>query len=144
MFNAFEYFSTIYAQVGLLKIFRASGISIVEDYLKSFQGGFDNCLVVRDSGDGHLDFKDRQLDTSYHTLYVFYKGKNNDPASNMAAKRAAMTTGIALFKRMQQDADYFGDNAFGLDDSKIDYNEIGPIGQNFYGYSFSYLMEHSF
>jgi len=144
MFNDFEYFSTIYAGVGLLKIMKASGISIVEDLLKSFDNTPQNCLIVRDSGDGHLNFKDRQLDTAYHTIYIFEKGKFDDPAANMAAKRAAMLKGIDLFKRMKQDAGDFGDPAYGFDDSKVDYSEIGPIGQQMYGYSFSFLMEHEF
>ena len=144
MFNAFEYFSTIYTAAGLAKIFKASGISMVEDYLKSFSSTHDNCLIVRDSGDGSLNFKDRQLDTSYHTIYIFEKGKLNDPAANMAAKRAAMLKGIALFKLMKKDAEEFGQSAYGFDDSKVDYAEIGPIGQQFYGYSFAFLMEHSF
>lgn len=144
MFNAFEYFSTIYQGAGLMKIFKASGISIVEDLLKSFSSTPDNCLIVRDSGDGHLNFKDRQLDTGYHTLYIFQKGKINDPSANMAAKRAAMEKGIALFKLMKLDAGDFGDAAYGFDDSKVDYAEIGPIGQQMYGYSFSFIMEHEF
>lgn len=144
MFNSFEYFSTIYAGAGLVKIFKASGISMVEDLLKSFSATHDNCLIVRDSGDGHLNFRDRQLDSAYHTIYIFQKGKLNDPTANMAAKRAAMLKGIALFKLMKQDAGDFGDAAYGFDDSKVDYSEIGPIGQQFYGYSFSFLMEHSF
>ena len=144
MFNAFEYFSTIYQNAGLIQIFKASGISIVEDLLKSFSNTPDNCLIVRDSGDGHLNFRDRQLDTGYHTIYIFVKGKLNYPAVNMAAKRAAMLKGIALFKRMKLDAGDFGDAAYGFDDSKVDYSEIGPIGQQMYGYSFSFLMEHEF
>lgn len=144
MFNDFEYFSTIYQAAGLLKIFKASGISIVEDLLKSFTNTPDNCLIVRDSGDGHLNFRDRQLDTGYHTLYIFQKGKINDPAANMAAKRAAMDKGIALFKLMKLDSEEYGDPAHGFDESKIDYSEIGPIGQQMYGYSFSFLMEHEF
>jgi hypothetical protein len=144
MFNDFEYFSTIYAAAGLVKIFKASGISVVEDLLKSFSNTPDNCLIVRDSGDGNLNFRDRQLDTAYHTIYIFAKGKLNDPAANMAAKRDAMSKAIALFKLMKLDAGDFGDSAYGFDDSKVDYSEIGPIGQQMYGYSFSFLMEHAF
>jgi len=144
MFNAFEYFATIYVKAGLAKIYKASGVSMVEDMLKSFTENYNNCLIVRDSGDGHLNFRDRQLDTAYHTIYIFAKGKMNDPLANLAAKRSAMAKAIELFKLMKIDAGDFGDAAYGFDDSKIDYSEIGPVGQQYFGYSFSFLMEHQF
>lgn len=144
MFDQYQYIETIYAGAGIEKIFRASNLSIVEEYLKSFGSTHSNCIIVRDSADGNLNFKDRQLDTAYNTLYIFVKGKFNDPAANMAAKRNAMQKGIALFKKMKADSADYGDPAYGFDSSKVDYVEIGPIGQQFYGYSFSYLMEHSF
>ncbi len=144
MFNAFEYFETIYAAVGLLKIYKASGISKVEELLSDLTQNPDNCLVVRDSGDGSLDFKSRRLDTGYHTLYVFHRGKFNDHTANLTAKRNAMIKAIALFDLMKQDAVDFGDAAFGFDDSKVLYAEIGPIGIGYYGYSFSFTMDHSF
>jgi len=144
MFNAFEYFSTIYTGVGLSKIYKASGISNVEELLSDLTNAHSDCLIVRDSGDGFLNFRDRSLDTGYHTIYIFSKGKFNDHSSNLHAKRIAMSYAIALFWRMKQDAVDFGDPAFGFDPSRVDYAEIGPIGQSFYGYSFSFTMEHSF
>jgi hypothetical protein len=144
MFNAFEYFSTIYQAAGLLKIYKASGISNVEDLLSDLTNNPANCLVVRDSGDGHLNFKDRRLDTGYHTIYVFCKGKFNDHSANLAAKRSAMSLAIALFVLMKKDANNFGDAAYGFDASRVDYAEIGPIGTGYYGYSLSFTMEHSF
>lgn len=144
MFNQFEYINTIFSEAGIDKIFKASNISVVEDLLKSLSATYNSCVIVRDSGDGNLNFKDRRLDTAYHTLYVFVKGKFNSPDDNMTAKRQAMTKAIALFDRMKQDAGDFGDQAYGFDASKVDYNELGPIGQNYFGYSFSYTMEHEF
>ncbi len=144
MFNAFEYFQTIFEAVGLLKIYKASGIASVEELLSDLKNNPENCLVVRDSGDGHLDFKDRRLDTGYHTLYIFQRGKFNDHSANLAAKRAAMAKAITLFTLMKKDAQSFNQPAYGFDDSRVDYAEIGPIGLNYYGYSFSFTMEHSF
>lgn len=144
MFNAFEYFSTIYQAAGLAKIYKASGISNVEDLLSDLTNSHVNCLIVRDSGDGFLNLHDRRLNTAYHTVYVFSKGKFNDHSANLTAKRNAMALAIALLDLMKSDAFDFGDPAYGLETSRIDYSEIGPIGQSYYGYSFSFTMEHEF
>lgn len=144
MYDQYEYINTIYTAAGIGKIFKASNISIVEDLLKDFKATFPNCVIVRDAGDGNLNLKDRRLDTAYHTLYVFAKGKFNSPDDNMIAKRTAMQKAIALFDRMKLDAVDFGDPAYGFDASRVEYSEIGPIGQQYFGYSFSYTMEHDF
>jgi len=144
MFNAFEYFSGIYADNNIEKIYKASGISQMEGLLADLKAKYESCLVVRDSGDGHLNFRDRRLDTGWHTIYVMVKGKFNSPDDNLTAKRNAMQLGIGLFELMKLDSEYEEQAAYGFDDSKIDYAEIGPIGQNYYGYSFSFLMEHEF
>jgi hypothetical protein len=144
MFNAFEYFSTIYAAAGISEIYKASGISNVEELLSNIGNPSDNCLVVRDSGDGFLNLHDQRLDTAYHTVYVFSRGKFNDHAANLTAKRTAMAKGIALFDLVKADAYDFGDPAYGFESSRVDYAEIGPIGNGFYGYSFSFTIEHDF
>lgn len=144
MFNAFEYFSTIYEAAGLVNIYKASGIGNVEELLSNLSSAHSDCLIVRDSADGYLNLRDRRLDTGYHTIYVFSKGKINDASANLAAKRIAMGKAIALLDLMKLDAVDFGDTAFGFDASRVDYSEIGPIGQNFYGYSLSFTMEHDF
>ena len=144
MFNTFEYLSTIYQAAGLAKIYKASGISNVEDLLSDLTNAHENCVIVRDSGDGFLNLRDRRLDTAYHIFYVFSKGKFNDHSANLTAKRAAMALAIALLDRMKSDAFDYGDPAYGFEASRVDYAEIGPIGQSFYGYSFSFTMEHEF
>jgi hypothetical protein len=144
MFNAFEYFSTIYASAGITEIYKASGITNVEELLSNIGNPADSCLVVRDSGDGYLDFEDTQLDTGYHTFYVMCRGKFNDHSANLTAKRSAMAKAIALIKLMKADSFDFGDAAYGLTASRIDYSEIGPLGAGFYGYSMSFTMQHEF
>lgn len=144
MFNAFEYFSTIYTAAGIQAIYKASGITNVEELLSNLGNSADSCLVVRDSGDGYLDFEDTQLDTGYHTFYVMCRGIFNNHAANLTAKRNAMVKAIALIKLMKADAVNFGDAAYGLTASRIDYSEIGPLGAGFYGYSLSFTMQHEF
>ena len=144
MFNAFEYFSNIYQSAGINDIYKASGLSNVEELLANLAGLPDCVMVVRDSGDGYLNFRDRRLDTAYHSLYIFCKGKFNDHTANLTAKRTSMAKGIALFALMKRDAENFGDAAYGFDDFRVDYAEIGPIGKSYFGYAFSFTIEHSF
>lgn len=147
MFNSYEYFETIYQAVpDIKKIYRASGLAGLEEVLSESRNNPDCCLVVRDAGDGFLDLKDKRLDNGYHTIYIMvYGGKLLDHAARLAAKRKAMQTGIKLFDRAKLDAVDFGDLAFGLDFGRIDYNEIGPVGTQFYyGYSFGFSVDNYF
>jgi hypothetical protein len=142
MYNAYEYIFAIAPSVPeIKKVYKASGLSALEDLLSDLRNNPDCCCVVRDSGDGYLNLKDRRLNNAYHTLYIFVKAKINDHDSRLSAKRNAMTTGIKLFNRMKLDGRDYGDPAYGLDFSRIDYSEIGPIGQQYYGYSFGYTFD---
>ena len=143
MFNSFEYFDSIKAAVPEIeKVYKASGLSALEEVLTDLRNNPNCCLVARDSGDGFLNLKTTKLDNAYHTIYVMVQVKLNDHDSRLAAKRAAMTTGLKVFMRMKQDANDFGDPAYGLNDSRIDYNEIGPLGSNYYGYAFGFSIDN--
>jgi hypothetical protein len=142
MFNAYEYIESIAPDVPeIKKVYKASGLSALEDVLSDIKNNPDCCSVVRDSGDGYLNLKDTRLDNSYQTLYVFVMAKVNDHDTRLRAKRQAMDIGVKLFDRIKEDSNDFGDPAFGLNFARIEYNEIGPIGRGYYGYSFSYTFD---
>jgi hypothetical protein len=145
MFNLYEYLVSIVAAVPQINAtYRVSSLVQLEEALSNMRDTPNCALLVRDSGDGHLNLKNRRLNTAYHTFYVMYHAAVNDHGSRLAAKRNAMTTGVHLLDRMKRDALDYGDAAFGLDDSRIDYSEIGPIGNNYYGYSFGFTMQQGF
>lgn len=142
MFHLYEYLNNVYQDVEVLqKIYRISGISNIEEMLSDLRNNPACCLMVKDSGDGKLNLRDRRLNTAFHTFYVFTRAKVNDTESRVAAKRLSMHAGLRLLDRMREDADEFGSAAFGFNDQNIDYSEIGPIGQNYYGYGFSFTVE---
>lgn len=144
MFNLYEYLLTIYHGVEVLqKIYRASGIADIEEMLSDLRNNPNCCLMVRDGGDGRFELRDRRLNTAYHTFWVFTRAKVNDHDSRLAAKRLSMAAGIRLIDCMRADAIDFNAPAYGLNDESIDYTEIGPIGQNYYGYSFNFLVSSS-
>lgn len=141
MFQSFEYFSTIVAQVPDIKtIYRCSGISSLEEVLTSLKSNPDCCLVCRDSGDGKLNLKDQEHSNTYHTIYVMVEAAINDHDARLAAKRRAFADGVAIFKLMATQCHNFGDPAYGFDASNIDYAEIGPVAMGYYGYSFGFTV----
>jgi hypothetical protein len=146
MFNLFEYLEPIQPTVaGIEKIYRVSSLVKLEEVLSDLRSNPVCCLVVRDSGDGFLNLKNRRLDTAYHMFYLMVRATDiNSSAARLLAKRQAMATAIKLLDRMKQDAGEFGDPLHGFNDNRIDYSEIGPIGRNYFGYSFSFLIEQGF
>lgn len=145
MFKQFEYFSSIIEDVeGIKAIYRISGLAQLEEVLGNIRDLKTPCIVVKDSGDGFLNLRDRRFDSGYHHLYVFDQAKVADDASRLQAKRTSFALSVALFDRMKDDAVDFGDVAFGLDDTRIDYAEIGPIADECYGYSFGYTISNEF
>jgi hypothetical protein len=145
MFNLYEYLETIVADVPLIKAtHRVSSLVQLEETLSNLRQAASCILLVRDSGDGHLNLRDRRLNTGYYNFYIMVKADVNDHASRLAAKRSAMQIGVQLFDRMKQDMHNFGDPAYGFDDSRIDYSEIGPIGNNYFGYSFGFTVQQGF
>lgn len=145
MFNKFDYFSSILADVpGILSIKRVSSITQLEEVLSDLRGIILPCLVVNDSGDGYLDLRDRRFMAGYHNVYVFTKARVNDSPSRVLAKQTSLDLGIALFDRMKLDSEEYGQPAYGLDDSRIDYSEIGPLADNCYGYGFGFSINNEF
>jgi hypothetical protein len=145
MFQIFEYIESIVSDISEIKnIYRVSSIIQLEEMLSNLRDNPSCCVLVRDSGDGTLNFKDKRLDTAYHTFYVMARARVNDNAARLAAKRLAMFAGIRLMDRMRADSEDFGSDTYGLNDSRVEYNEFGPVGQGYWGYSFSFTIEQGF
>ena len=47
-----------------------------------------------------------------------------------------------FFALLKADANEFGDVAYGFDPARIDYSMLGPVGNGFYGYSFSFVIKN--
>jgi hypothetical protein len=145
MFLLYEYLESIIEAVPEVKVVeRVSSIIQLEEMLTNIRENPRCRLLIKDSGDGHLDFKDHRLNTAYHIFYIFLKANVNDHSSRMNAKREAMSIGIKLIDRMRADSEDFGMQTYGFDDSRVDYGEIGPIGNNYYGYSFGFTIKQGF
>lgn len=144
MFNLADYLETILPEIPEVKtIYKVSDISKLEEMLGDIRNTPDCCVIVRETGDGYLNLKDRLLDSGYHNFFVFVMPKNKTSEARHEAKKEAMSRGVKILKKMKADSNDFGDPAYGTDFSKIDYMGWGPIGQGYHGYSFFLLTEQA-
>lgn len=143
MFNLFEYLDDVKERVQAAEIYKASGITRMEELLQNLRNLPGTVVVARDSGDGYLNLNDRRLDQGYQMFYVFARANFGDHAKVLAAKRAAMAKAIQILDVMKADSTDFGDPTYGMNFSRIDYNELGPVAGQYYGYSFGFLVEQS-
>lgn len=143
MFNLADYLETILPQVPeVKKSYKASDISQIEELLGDIRNTPDVFFIVRETGDGYLNLKDRQLDAGYHNFFVLVRSTGNSDSRHEAKKRAFQIA-LKVLKIMKSQSQDFGDPCYGVDFSKIDYMGHGPIGQDYHGYSFYFLTEQA-
>lgn len=141
MFDLYDYITTVVGAVPAIeKVYRTHGLSTLDEMMADVRNNPACCVVVQEGADGRLNLRDRRLNTAYHNFWVLVRAKQNDNNSRMTAKSLAMQRGVQLIDRMRDDDSEFGQPSYGLDDENIQYGEVGPIGQNYYGYSFSFVV----
>lgn len=143
-FDSFEYFNLLYKDAGINGIYRCSGLTNLEEVLQSIRDLKSPILVVEDSGDGFLNYKDGNFDTSYHTISVMAKAELGNAASRRKAMQICKKAGKKLFLKMTDDFDMSNRDGYNFEFSRIDYSKIGPLATNFYGYTFSFVIEEDF
>jgi len=126
-------------------IYRVSGIMQLEEMLSNIRDNPKVCLLVEENADGTLNLKDRKLRSGYHVFYVFVKASSIvNSAERVSCKKTAFAQGLQVINLLRNDAGDYGDPAYGLDDSRIDYGGIGPIGNGYFGYSFGFMIHDAF
>jgi len=144
MFNLADYFDTALPQVPeVKKSYKTSDITHIEQLLGDIRNNPDVAVIVRETGDGYLNLKDRQLDAGYHNFFVMVRSSSGKSESRHEAKKKAFSIGLKILGIMKSQSHDFGDPCFGVDFSKIDYMGYGPIGQDYHGYSFYFLTEQA-
>jgi hypothetical protein len=143
MFDALEYAKSRAEQLPDIKaIYACSGLAEMEGMLQNLRSPVSPVLVVEDSADGYLDLENGNFANEYNTVYFFDKVKLNDSADRRRAQALTFSLGKKFFSQLGKDAGEFGDIAFGFDRSRIDFAKLGPIGNGFYGYSFSFIVKN--
>ena len=143
-FDAYSYFKTIIKEVGINSIKRCSGILQLEEILANPASVKSPLLVVEDNDSGFLELDRGTRDSGYYNIYIMTSVKMNNAEDALKQRNLAKKLTAKLFLKMMEDSDLWKDWGTGLDASRIDYSKIGPIAQNFYGYSVGFQMNIDF
>jgi hypothetical protein len=143
MFDALEYSKSRIPQLPEIKaIYSCSGLSDLEGLLQNLRNPASPVLVVEDSSDGYLDLVDGNFSNEYNTVYILERVKLNDSADRRRAQKLTFNIAMRFFRQLKADSVDFGDIAYGFDSGRIDYSKLGPVGNGFYGYSFSFVVKN--
>jgi len=142
MFNQYDYFEGIKAQLPqeLTDIHRITGLRELEETLENIRNLPEYVFLAEDDDDGYLSFTQGNFDNGFRTFHIVGRVKVNDSADRVRVQKNCMAMALRVFKKMMADAHNFGDSCYGFDRSRIDYRRLGPVVNNYYGYSFSYVM----
>lgn len=143
MFSQYAYFNSIKAGFPEIKtIGRVSGLAGLEEAMENLRTISPVMLFCEDDGDGFLDLEDGNFDNGFHTFYLVDIAKLGDSADRVRALNTCMALALKLFRKMLIDSHDFGDPCYGFDRSRIDYQRIGPLVNNTYGFMFSFLLRN--
>ena len=142
MFDQYTQINKILPEVPAIKqIHRASGIGEMEETLQEKLRSLQfPLLVVEDDGNGYLNLRDQNFDNQLFTFYIFGQPKQGSSTSRKETLMLCRKAALLLFNRMKQGSRNFIDPFYGLDFSRIDYQQLGPIANGLHGYSFTYLF----
>jgi len=141
MFDQYTYLDSVkgsFPEIGA--IHRVSGLTNLEETLEQIRNHQDFMLLVEDDDDGWFNLEGKNADNGFRTFYVVGRTKLNDSANRKLVQAQCKTVALKIFKTIMADAQNFGDAAYGFDRSRIDYRRIGPLINNYHGYSFSYIF----
>lgn len=145
MFDQYQYFTSLLnldpvPVPEIEAIHRISGLRELEETIEKIRSQKDFMLLVEDDDDGYLKLEHGNVDNGFRTFYVVGRAKLNDSASRKLVQNQCKTIALKIFKQMMADAQNFGDPCYGFDRSRIDYQRVGPLVENYHGFSFSYIM----
>jgi hypothetical protein len=142
MFNQYDYFDGIrdYLPQELADLHRITGLRELEETLENIRNLKEYVFLVEDDDDGFLSFTQGNFDNGFYTFHIVGRVKVNSSTDRVRVKKNCMALALLVFKKMMADAQNFGDAAYGFDRSRVDYRQLGPLINNYYGYSFSYVM----
>ncbi len=145
MFNQWEYFKGIVNErdfPDIKTLSRVTGLAGLEEAMENLRSIAPLMLFAEDDADGYLSLEQGNFNNGFHTFSLVDVCRVADSADRHRALSLCMATGLKLFKRMMADGKDFGDPCYGFDRSRIDYQRIGPLVNNSYGYMFSYVVRH--
>lgn len=143
MFRQFDYFKSIKDKLPEIKTLgRVTGLMGLEEAMENLRSNQPLMLFAEDDGDGYLSLDDGNFDYGFHTFYIIDTAKLGDSADRRRALDACMAAGLKLLKQMMEDSREYGLPTYGIDWSRVDYQRIGPMFNNGYGYLFTYVLRN--
>ncbi len=121
---------------------RVTGLAGLEEAMENLRSASPLMLMVEDDADGYFYLEQGNFDYGFHTFSLVDVCRPGDSADRHRALKLCMVTGLKILKRMMADSREFGTPCYGLDRSRIDYQRIGPLVNNSYGYMFSYVIRN--
>lgn len=143
-FDSYEYFKPRIEELGIAGIYRASGIANIEEMLSQISQLKSTVLIVKDGKSGFLKLQPSNFDTNYNSLFILKHVPINDSKARREAKAICLKIGKLLFLKMSNDYEFLENDNLRIDFERIGYDEIGPLAQNFHGYSFSFTIQEDF
>lgn len=143
MFDALQYSKEIAPLIPeIKKVYSASGIAEIDELLKDIRSAVHPVMMVEDSSDGVLSLESGNYADEYNTVWFLDKVKLNDSPDRRRAQNLCFSLGLKYFKQLKKDGRDFGDVAYGFESSKISFSRVGPIGNQYYGYAFSFIVRN--
>lgn len=143
MFNQYTYLNSILPKILEIKsISRVTGLMGMEEAMEKIRSLIPLMLFVEDDADGYLDLTDGNLDNGFHSFSIVDQVKPGDSADRQRAMSACMAAGLKVLKQMLADSANFKDPVYGFDRSRINYQMVGPLLNNTYGYMFTYTLRN--
>lgn len=126
------------------RFFRCSGIAGLEELLNNLTDITGRVLVVHNNQEGSvgdISRADNFLDSPYYVFYVLEKVQNyNDFDAEELVKANCKETGFKILARMIREKRLGQNGLTFLDFSSIPYQNVGPVGNGFYGVMFSFTV----
>jgi hypothetical protein len=145
MFDQYSYFKAIITTKDfpeIKTISRVSGLMGMEEAVENLRTITPLMLLIEDDADGFLDLSHGNLDNGFHTFTIADVVKLADSADRYRALGVCMAAGLKIFKKMIADSENFGDPVYGFDRSRIEYQKVGPLVNNTWGYMYTYTLRN--
>ena len=115
------------------KVLQVSGLSQMNSLVSRAKSMQYPAIMVEDAPDLKIDLEEKNFEDQQHTFYVILYAAADDDSKRAAAYKTALQIGKQLLVEMQ-----FPSHLVNVDKSDILVFKVGPLGDNAYGYGFSY------
>jgi hypothetical protein len=125
------------------RFFRVSGIGHLDEMLSSLSEIQFPAILIQDNVDGSISDRSNSnnyLDIPYFVFFVIDHAEFGDYDSIQQIKMDCKAIGLKILSRMVRDKRDMKHGLTFLNFQNIDYQTVGPLGDNCYGVMFSFTV----